>query len=178
MLRELFDWLDEPWSPSVLEHHEVQSEKGSPETVDGRTRPGDAIDADRVSKWLSVLAEHEREDVRRPAKGWAGFFGYDMDEPLPIEPLVPASSPRSYLLTGNELAERRSRFEGELDLRRPSKPTQEGIFRPAPRRYATRTPAPGRVQAVAARAAASAQRGVRSIRRRLRARRARPRGLM
>jgi hypothetical protein len=138
VLRELLEWLEEPWSPAVLQHHEVQQEKGAPDVSDGRTRPGDAIDVQRVSKWMTVLTEEERNSVRKQTKDWGRFFGYDVDEPLPVDPLVPDSGPHRFLLTGHGLAERRSAYSTGLNLRRPSKPPHEGIFRPPPRKYATR----------------------------------------
>lgn len=136
-LRELLEWLGEPWSQAVLEHHEVQSEKGAPKVVDGRTVSDDAIDSARVSKWTTKLGGRELAVVRRETAAWAAFFGYDVGEPLPVETLVPATSSRRRLLTGEELDERRTAFAERLDLRRPGRPAHEGIFRPPPRRYAT-----------------------------------------
>ena len=43
-----------------------------------------------------------------------------------------------YFLTGEQLAQRREAFADQLDLRRPKRPVREGIFKPPPRRYATR----------------------------------------
>jgi hypothetical protein len=169
VLRELLDWLGEPWSPAVLQHHEVQQEKGAPDVSDGRTRPGDAIDADRVSKWQTVLTDQERASVRGKTKDWARFFGYDVDEPLPVESLVPESSPRRFLLTGHELAARRRAFRDTLDLRRPPRPPHEGIFKPPPRKYATRGEEPGFLGSVRKRVPAPVKRTVGVIRKRARA---------
>jgi Sulfotransferase family len=115
VLRELLEWLEEPWSPAVHQDHEAPA-----------------------SKWMTALTEDARESVRKQTESWARFFGYELDEPMPTESLVPESSPRRFLLTGDELAERRLAFAGQLDLRRPPRPPHEGIFRPPPRKYATR----------------------------------------
>jgi Sulfotransferase family len=172
LLRELLDWLEEPWSDAVLQHHDVQQEKGAPDVSDGRTRPGDAIDAERVSKWMTVLTEAERDSVRKKTEGWGRFFGYDIDEPLPVEPLVPSAAPRRFLMTGGELAERRSAFAGQLDLRRPSRPAHEGIFKPPPRRYATRGQPESKLGSVRERLPTPVLRTVSRLRTRVRALRA------
>lgn len=132
VLRELLDWLEEPWSPAVLEHHRVQKEKGAPEATDGRTRPGDAIDQRRASKWMTVLTERERNFVRGRMRDWAAFFGYDVDRPEPVEPFVPESSSRRYLLTANELDARRKTFAGRLDFSEPEPALRDQLFRQLP----------------------------------------------
>jgi hypothetical protein len=116
VLRELLGWLGEPWAPSLLEHDEPNRRK---------------LD--------SALSEAQRASVRRRTEAWGRFFGYSFDERSPTEPLAPdESSGLRYLLTGEQLAKRREAFAEALDLRRPKRPVREGIFKPAPRRYATR----------------------------------------
>jgi hypothetical protein len=132
VLRELLEWLDEPWSPAVLEHHRVQRDKGAPEVVDGRTRPGDAIDKRRASKWMTVFTEEQRAQIRRRTGQWAKFFGYDVDRPDPVEPFPPESSQRRYVLTGKELAARRDAFAARLDFSKPELPLREQPFRVLP----------------------------------------------
>ena len=126
----MLDWLGEPWSPTVLEHHRVQKEKGASHVTDGRTRPGDAIDKTRASKWMTVLTERERTFVRKRAGAWAEFFGYEVDEPAPTRPVAPEGSPRRFLLTAVEIAERRKAFAGQIDLRPPETHFYNRAFRP------------------------------------------------
>ena len=114
VLRELLDWLGEPWSPSLLEHDRLRS---ASETA---------------------LSDTDHASVRRRTESWGRFFGYDVDESAPVERLVPESAPRRYFLTGEQLAQRREAFAAELELRRPKRPVREGIFKPPPRKHATR----------------------------------------
>ena len=51
LMRELLDWLGEPWSQSVLEHHTVQGARGGRLKVEGRSRVDDPIDTSRIAKW-------------------------------------------------------------------------------------------------------------------------------
>ena len=70
VLRELLEWLGEPWSPAVLEHHAVQGGRGGPTRVEGRSRADDPIDETRVAKWTTAMLERApRVAVRagRPA---------------------------------------------------------------------------------------------------------------
>ena len=131
-LAELLDWLGEPWSPAVLAHHDVQRQKGTPKVVDGRTVAHDPIDPGRISKWRETLSPRAQTLLRRRTGDWAAFFGYDVDEPLPVESLVAETSPRRRVVTGDELARRRKRFEGRLDFAPPPRPVHEGIFKPPP----------------------------------------------
>jgi hypothetical protein len=130
VLRELLDWLGEPWSPEVLEHHRVQKAKGASHVTDGRTRPGDPIDKRRASKWMTVFTEQERAYVRNRAESWADFFGYEVDRPEPVRPLPPGGSGRRYLLTSEEIASRRAELAGRLDLRLPRVSPHNRSFRP------------------------------------------------
>jgi hypothetical protein len=132
VLRELLEWLEEPWSPTVLEHHRVQRDKGAPEVVDGRTRPGDAIDQRRASKWMTVFSEAQKNQIRRRTRRWAAFFGYDVDRPDPVEPFPPEGSPRRYVLTGKDLVARRDVFAARLDFSKPEPPLREQPFRELP----------------------------------------------
>jgi hypothetical protein len=119
-LRELFDWLDEPWQPQVLQHHEVQRDKGAPQVVDGRTRSDDPVDTERVAKWMTGLDVDDRELLRREAGAWADFFGYDVDGALPTGPLAPPQSTRERLITGTELAARREAGNWDVDFTPPA----------------------------------------------------------
>lgn len=107
VLREVLDWLDEPWSPQVLEHHVVHQERGTPEKVEGRTRSSDPIDVARITKWTSDMSERGYEVMRSEADTLARFFGYDLDDAQGFAPLDAASG-RAHLLTGDDLIKRQA----------------------------------------------------------------------
>jgi hypothetical protein len=121
-MRELLEWLGEPWSPSVLRHHEVQTQQGAPRTVEGRTKPADPLDPSRMARWTTQFTDVELTFLRRKTKGLASFFGYSVDEPIPVETLAPA--------TGPELAARRSSYEGQVDFSPAERPRKEDLLRP------------------------------------------------
>ena len=101
VLRELLDWLGEPWSPSLLEHDRLRS---ASETA---------------------LSDTDHASVRRRTESWGRFFGYDVDESAPVERLVPKSAPRRYFLTGEQLAQRREAFAVRSNWR-PKRPSARG----------------------------------------------------
>lgn len=107
VLREVLDWLDEPWSPQVLEHHKVHQERGTPEKVEGRTRSSDPIDVARITKWTSGMSERGYEVMRSDADTLARFFGYDLEDAQAFGPLDAASG-RAHLLTGDDLIKRQA----------------------------------------------------------------------
>ncbi len=78
VLRELLDFLGEPWEPEVLHHHEVQREKGAPRAVEGRTITSDPVDASRADAWSTSVGEDERGELER-ASDLAAFLGYAAD---------------------------------------------------------------------------------------------------
>lgn len=108
VLRELLEWLDEPWSPRVLEHNVVHTERGTPAKVEGHTKSSDPIDTSRISKWTSVMDEEGYRVLRTRADVLARFFGYTVDDASSIEPLQPATSHRDVLLTGDDLVKRQA----------------------------------------------------------------------
>lgn len=124
---ELLDWLGEPWSDQVLEHHKVQSDRGGRTMVEGRVRVDDPIDASRLDKWTRSLDARERATVAERLGRIAEFFGYAMDDPAVLEPL----NDRGSLVTGGaEVAERIDRFP-DLDLRtRMPVPRFERLYHP------------------------------------------------
>lgn len=125
VMRETLTFLGEPWSDGVLRHHEVQQQQGARKVIDGGTRPADPLDESRASRWKSRFNEVEIRYIRNRTSGWAGFFGYDVDEPFPVEALVPDGAGRSWLITGGELAQRRDAFAGRLDFTPPARPPQD-----------------------------------------------------
>ncbi len=107
LLRELLEWLEEPWDPAVLEHHSVQGQRGGKLVVEGRSRADDPVDETRVAKWTkSMLAEHRKWLEERVAP-LAAFYGYDLEDPAALAPLADGGSP---LLHGAEAAARIERY--------------------------------------------------------------------
>ncbi len=105
-MREVLGWLDEPWSPRVLEHHVVHSERGTPAKVEGSTRSDEPIDVSRISKWTERMDPEGYRVLRQRATKLSKFFGYTVDHASTMEPLFPTTTERVRLLTGHDLAER------------------------------------------------------------------------
>jgi hypothetical protein len=112
VLRELLDWLGEPWSDNVLSHHTVQGGRGGRLKVEGRSRVDEPIDASRITKWTTRMTENQRAILRRRLARLGEFYGYDVDEPLALAPLREGS----LLVGGQDVDARIERF-GSLDLR-------------------------------------------------------------
>ena len=113
VMRELLDWLGEPWSDSVLAHHAIQAARGGARVqVEGRTRVDEPVDVSRITKWTRTMDESTRALVRQKLGRIAEFYGYDIDEPLPARPLREGS-----LLMGGTHARRRIDQFPDLDLR-------------------------------------------------------------
>jgi hypothetical protein len=105
-LRELVDFLDEPWSDDLLRHNDVQAARGTPRISAGKTRTRDAIKDSLAHQWADELAPAEAELIATRAGQLAGFFGYDPGAPTALEPLVRHGDGRSSLLTRAALAAR------------------------------------------------------------------------
>lgn len=126
-MRELLDWLQEPWSPQVLEHHVVQQQRGTVK-AEGRTRPDDAIDPARVSKWRESLTAKERTRLGRSEAQFAGFFGYDAADPRLLDGWGHAG-PRPLLITGEQL-EQRHKVAAHQPPPRPGTPPAHRPLKP------------------------------------------------
>jgi hypothetical protein len=87
LLRELLDWLGEPWSDQVLHHHEVQPARGGKLVVEGTSRIDDPIDVSRVAKWHKRMSEVHRRSLATRLGRLSEFFGYDMADPAVLSPL-------------------------------------------------------------------------------------------
>ena len=118
VLRELLEWLGEPWSDQVLEHQNVQARRRGRKVVEGRTRVDDPVDVSRVSKWTAAVDEDGRATLERRLGELAGFFGYAVDQPTEFAPLAPDGT-RRRLIRGSELKDRSRSFPG-LDLHTPA----------------------------------------------------------
>jgi len=113
VMRELLDWLGEPWSDSVLAHHAIQAARGGARVqVEGRTRVDEPVDVSRITKWTRTMDESTRALVRQKLSRIAEFYGYDIDEPLPVRPLREGS-----LLMGGAHARRLIDQFPDLNLR-------------------------------------------------------------
>jgi hypothetical protein len=126
-LRELLDWLGEPWSDSVLAHHTVQPARGGRTKVEGRNRIDDPIDVARIAKWTRTLDAPAQREVARRLGRIGAFFGYDMEDPAVLGRLGRRGSP---LMGGRQVNRRIDRF-GDLDLRTPVPvPAHELLYDP------------------------------------------------
>ncbi len=82
VLRPMLARLGVPWSASVLAHHEVQAERGSPRMSDGSTISRDSVDPERASTWVSLLTDGDREVLMERAGPLADLLGYDVKHPV------------------------------------------------------------------------------------------------
>jgi Sulfotransferase family len=121
-LRELFEWLGEPWSPRLLEHHLVHSERGTPPRVEGSSRSDEPISASRISSWTRNVTEENWRVLRQEAGALAPFYGYDVDMPDELQPMSVAGSSRRRTLTGTEVNTRRKQFQDLVELDRTFAP--------------------------------------------------------
>lgn len=103
-LREVADWLREPWSDNLLRHHQVQGAKGAPRVVDGNTNTREPINPQRADGWTDALNDIDQQVVRSVTSRLAEFLGYDpagSSAPRDIVPHNVAGYRR--LLTGDAL---------------------------------------------------------------------------
>jgi hypothetical protein len=105
-LRELVDWLGEPWSDDVLRHNDVHAARGTPRLSAGATRTRDPIRGELADRWSEELREGQRQVLVNRTGALARFLGYDPSGPGAQAPLVPPPSHRSRLLTSAALARR------------------------------------------------------------------------
>jgi hypothetical protein len=85
VLREVFEFLGEPWDDQVLEHHRIQDGR-----AEGGTQASDPVDQDRMARWLSTATEVQIESLVRRTESLARLFGYDPREPFPVAQLNPS----------------------------------------------------------------------------------------
>jgi hypothetical protein len=126
VMRELLDWLGEPWSDAVLAHHEIQG-KREHHRIEGQARADEPVDASRIAKWTTTGDQKVFPFVRHTLEGIGGYFGYSFDDPAALEPL---SEHGSLLFGGREARARVDRFP-ELDLlTREEPPVHERQYHP------------------------------------------------
>ena len=125
VMRELLDWLGEPWSDVVLSHHAVQGSRAGRARVEGKSRRDDPIDVSRIAKWQSTLAPDQQRRLAERLARHAEFFGYAMERPEP----EPIAGDRALVL-GSEIGTRIERF-ADLDLRTPGEaPRYDQVYDP------------------------------------------------
>jgi hypothetical protein len=130
VMRELLDWLGEPWSQRVLEHHIVHGEReaGSKyDRIEGKSKADEPIDASRLDRWATTMKPADRKVIARRLGRLGEYFGYSMDDPSRLDPL----HHRESLLIGGE--ELKARFDGFSDLDLPTRmpvPMAEHYYNP------------------------------------------------
>jgi Sulfotransferase family len=126
-LRDLLEWLGEPWSDQVLSHHTIQANRGGKLKVEGGTRVDEPIDTSRIEKWTRTLDEPARRKVARRLGALGEFFGYSMADPKALKPLGTDGSP---VIRGADIDARIDDFP-KLDLRTQMPvPPAERFYRP------------------------------------------------
>lgn len=98
IMREVLDFLGEPWNDQVLNYHDVQSGR-----AEGGTRAEEPVDTKRIARWTQHV--HPKQMARLEARtgDLARLFGYDSAVPEPIAPLNPDPA-GPFGLTGTALA--------------------------------------------------------------------------
>ena len=110
VLRALLEWLGEPWSDKVLEHHVVQSGRGGREVVEGRNRVSDPLDVARIDKWQTTIDGAARQATAKQLGRLPEFLGYNMLDAAQLDAINPDDRP---ITSGHEI---RERFEAFPDL--------------------------------------------------------------
>ena len=124
-MRDVLDWLGEPWSPNVLEHHRVQRDRGTPSQVEGRTRSDQPISKSQIDAWVGVLDERRRRQLSATTGALAGFFGYDAADPNLLTPLAASDGQWKKIVTGTDLAGRMAEVKHTIDFVSRPGPTLE-----------------------------------------------------
>ena len=125
-MRELLEWLGEPWSDAVLSHHTVQADRGGKVQVEGRTSVDNPIDVSRIDGWTRTMDAEMQERVAKRLGAFGRLYGY-RPRSAEMEPLTPTGS---LLLHARELAARIDEHP-KLNLREPVKlPANDSLHDP------------------------------------------------
>ena len=124
-MRELLEWLGEPWSENVLRHHEIQPRQGAPKVVEGRTRTNQPVDPSRTERWRQWLREEDRASVAAETGPLLDFLGYERHSTTPVRP---NAEDGATLLSGVELARRRAAAR-DVDFTPPEPPRADQPLR-------------------------------------------------
>jgi hypothetical protein len=114
VLREVVEFLGEPWHPAVLEHHRVQRERGAPRAVEGGTITRDPIDGGRVAEWVDGVGADDRRALTAAAD-LAGLLGYHPTRADAAERLPMGDAPARWTRTGTDLDACRALWAGLED---------------------------------------------------------------
>jgi hypothetical protein len=118
VLREILEWLGEPWSDDVLRHHAVQRQKGAPRAAEGATSTRDPVDPARADQWASSLSLADRQELE-PLERHLAFFGYDDTTSPSVASSQPADERDELLVSGDRLAARIEEWSGLVDFDPP-----------------------------------------------------------
>jgi hypothetical protein len=132
VMRALLDRIGEPWSDTVLAHHEVQPSAEST----GFTRTDRAVDTESLTEWEEHVTGAALTRAVARTGALAEFLGYDPHHGIPAAPL---GEP---LLTGTQLTARQ-RDAGSAINWTPPRPRVEDreLHPPSPRKRRLRKPA-------------------------------------
>ncbi len=126
VMRELLDWLGEPWSDNVLGHHVVHSDRQH-DRIEGLSRADEPIDPTRVARWAAQLGEADRKLITNRLTRIGELYGYSFAEPEKVDPLGEGGS---LLFGGPEVSRRIERF-GDLELlTKEEVPLPERLYHP------------------------------------------------
>jgi len=113
----------------VLAHHAVQGSRGAKLSVEGRVRVDDAIDSSRITKWTAAIDEPGRELLAQGAAARLGaFFGYDMRDPLKLEPVRRG---KRLLIRGRDIKRRILEFPDVDVATQPLVPKFDRVYHPS-----------------------------------------------
>lgn len=115
-LREVFTWLDEPWSDRLLEHDKVHAERGTAKQVEGATRSDKPIATDRIAAWTDGKTPEQLAILKTKAGPLAPFYGYDIDDATALAPMTAPGTAHQKTLTGTEVAARKAEFPELTEL--------------------------------------------------------------
>jgi hypothetical protein len=126
VMRELLEWLGEPWSDRVLEHHVIQAARNH-RRIEGQTRAEDSVDPSRIASWASTMHPFDRRHIASEVGRLGEFYGYSLDDPSALAPL---GGNGSLLFGGGEVSARIDEF-ADLDIRtRMPVPYAEQYYQP------------------------------------------------
>ena len=112
VMRSMLEWLGEPWSDTVVRHHEVR--RPGKKQVEGGTQRTDPIDPSRISKWAARMPKEGRKELVK-VRPVAEFFGYSVDDPKQIAPWSDPGARFGGLMTGIDVAQRKSHWDIDWD---------------------------------------------------------------
>jgi protein-tyrosine sulfotransferase len=97
VMREVLDFLGEPWDDRVLSHHEEKSGR-----AEGGTKADEPVDTARIARWTESVSNEQMRRLVSRTQGLAPAFGYDPADPMPVAALNDRSD--SIGMTGTEFA--------------------------------------------------------------------------